>query len=133
MYAATKTEEFAGNLCEIMHGSCPTTFESNCYSAKKINSCVNDLLSLPVADENGKLDGKSYGCRVIHSFFARTNADHCPHVSFLPEYDVNCLLKCQKSKGVTNEDLFHPVELGAFAQLGVTLGLGLEQWKVRDE
>ena len=116
-----------------MRTSCPSTFERNCYTDEPIENCIADLLSLPLANENGKLDDKSFGCRVLHAFFVSTNNKHCPHISFLPEYGVNCLLKCQTSKGITNDDLFHPFELGTFAQAAASLGLGQEQWKVRDE
>mmetsp|Transcript_7044 Transcript_7044/g.8763 ORF Transcript_7044/g.8763 Transcript_7044/m.8763 type:complete len:99 (+) Transcript_7044:256-552(+) len=61
------SEEFAGNLFEIMHGCCPSAFNSNCYSTEAIDNFVNGIICLLVANENGngKLIGKSFGCRVL--------------------------------------------------------------------
>jgi len=130
VYTAAKNEDFATRICQIMQDRCPSTFQNNCYTAKSFNNCIDDLLSLPAVGEGGRIDGKSFGCRVNHAFFASTNDSHCPHTSFIPEYDSSCVVKCQDSYGLSNEDVFYPFELSAFAQFGVAIGLGEEQWKL---
>jgi hypothetical protein len=70
------------------------------------------------------LDGNTQGCRVIHSVFARTNSDHCPHISFEADEDINGLVKCNESKKVLPSDLFTQQQLGMFMVASNMLGLG---------
>ncbi len=113
-----------------MRETCPHTFTANGYDTTGgVEVCIEDMLSLP-PDEYGRIDGKSFGCRVVHAYLAKKDNRHCPHISFIPEYDSSCEIKCQKSKEITNEKLFHPVELAFLAQHAEALGLGEKQWIV---
>ena len=47
------------------------------------------------------VDGDTRGCRLLHAFFAKHNPEHCPHISFEAEKDVNGLVKCHQSKQTT--------------------------------
>lgn len=132
LFAPTQGIQFATHVCETMQTSCTSTFKNNCYTttpSKDIESCIAELLSLAPHDDVGRLDGKSFGCRVLHAGLAKSNDKHCPHISFDPEYDYKCHVKCQKSKEINNEDMFHPIELGFLATFAADVGLGQEQWK----
>eukprot|EP00588_Corethron_pennatum_P014161 CAMPEP_0194267732 /NCGR_PEP_ID=MMETSP0169-20130528/2179_1 /TAXON_ID=218684 /ORGANISM="Corethron pennatum, Strain L29A3" /LENGTH=362 /DNA_ID=CAMNT_0039008685 /DNA_START=121 /DNA_END=1209 /DNA_ORIENTATION=+ len=94
---------------------------------KDIAKCLADFNSLPIDDSNGALnyiDGNSRKCRILHAYFASTNPDHCPHVSFEADEDVNGFVKCNKSKLAPLTDLFSEKELGSFMFAGIHLGLG---------
>ena len=123
---------FARIVCETMQNTCPSTFSNNCYREGELDECMADILSLPGTDEDGGVIGKSFGCRVVHAQLARRNEKHCPHISFDPEYDSNCKLKCQKVKDITYEDMFHPAELAFLADHAEELGLGQKQFVVRE-
>jgi len=131
LFEATYGVDFATRICNTMENNCALTFENNCYG--HVDECIADMLTLPPTSDDGKLDGKSFGCRVLHGYLAARNDGHCPHISFDPEYDPSCFIKCQKSKGISNEDMFHPFELGFLAQHALDVGLGEQQWKVREE
>jgi len=132
-YDQTKGDVFARLICETMQNNCASTFANNCYNGgDSIDKCITDMLTLP-AHEEGRIDGKSFGCRILHSLLVPVDNNHCAHVSFDPEYDLNCALKCQKSKEITNEDVFHPTEIAFMAQHALSLGLGERQWQIREE
>jgi len=94
---------------------------------KDIAKCLADFNALPVDDSSETLnyiDGNSRGCRIIHAYFASTNPDHCPHISFEADEDVNGLVKCNKSKLAPLTDIFSEMELGLFMFASTLLGLG---------
>ena len=67
-------------VCEVMNSdACAATWALNGYA--DISECVAAYETLPDVDAMGFFDGKSKGCRVVHSFMADTNAKHCPHIS----------------------------------------------------
>jgi hypothetical protein len=67
-------------------------------------------------------------CRTLHGSFAVDNNDHCPHMSFAPQYDVACNVKCQESKSTPDDEVFLQVTyFAAFSQQAI--GLGLDQYK----
>jgi hypothetical protein len=113
-----------------MESNCALTFENNCYG--DVDECIADMLSLPPADEDDSLVGNSFGCRVLHSYLAARNDGHCAHISVVPEYDLDCYVKCQKPNEVTNADMFHPIELQFLAQHAIDVGLGQKQWNIRE-
>jgi len=99
----------------------------NQLERKNIAKCVVDFNALPLSDSSNKtiyLDGNSRGCRIQHAFYASSNPDHCPHVSFEADEDVNGLVKCTKSKLRPLTDLFSEKEVGLFLFAGTMLGLG---------
>lgn len=124
--------DYATKVCETMQSSCPITFKKNCYNVDSgVGKCVNELLSLPATDYDGPtFTGKSFGCRYLHSLLAATNNNHCAHISFDPEFDPKCFVKCQQALEVTNSDMFHPIELGFVAAEAAIAGLPVEQWKI---
>jgi hypothetical protein len=134
MATALKTVEYATAICNTMQSSCSETFENSCYNApgviSGIDKCVDDLMSLPATDNTGpSLNGKSFGCRVLHSSLAASNKKHCPHISFGPEFDSKCFVKCQQAANITNADMFHPMELGFMAVEADSNGLPDAQWE----
>ena len=138
LVTATKIDSYAEKVCATMMSGCPETFEKNCYNAPGevtgLDKCMAELLSLPATDNDGPtFNGKSFGCRFLHSIFAGSNAKHCGHISFDPEYDPNCYTKCQDAAGITNADMFHPIELGFLAGEAAKHGLPVEQWKYTKE
>lgn len=108
-----------------MENNCELTSENNCYDG--VDECIADMLTLPPTDDDGGLVGKSFGCRILHAYLAARNDAHCPCISSDPEYDPKCFVKCPKSDEITNEDMFHPVELAFLAQHAIDVGLGEQQ------
>merc|ERR1711862_399390 len=91
---------------------------------KKYNRLPLYHTGMDNGEEISFIDGNSKGCRALHAYFATTNKDHCPHVSFEAEVDVNGFVKCDKSKKVMPSDLFTPAQLGMFKAASLILGLG---------
>lgn len=96
-----------------------------------MEKCLENYNALPATTSKaGKLtyiDGNSKGCRILHGVFAKSNSDHCPHISFEADEDVNGLVKCIKSKeglltGPTG--LFTEQQLELFMHASTILGLG---------
>lgn len=131
-------EDYATKICETMESSCQATFGNNCYNSpgniSGVDKCVDDLLSLPATDDGGpSFNGDSFACRVLHANLAGNNDKHCAHISFDPEFDSSCFLKCQQAAGITNSDIFHPMEMGFLAGRAIDYGLpGDVQWKYTD-
>ena len=109
--------------------SCSSTFfDYNCFDESEFTACVDEMLEMPGAEENGSVDGKSMSCRTLHAAFAATNSKHCPHMSFAPQYDNECKLKCQESANSSYDDLFLQTELDYFAAFSKAVGLGEDQF-----
>ena len=121
------TEEVAERNCQILNDSCSSTFEDNCY--EEISACVDEMRALPGVASDGAIDGKVMSCRTLHGSFAVDNNDHCPHMSFAPQYDVACNVKCQESKSTPDDEVFLQEELAYFAAFSQAIGLGLDQYK----
>jgi hypothetical protein len=121
------TEEVAERNCQILNDSCSSTFEDNCY--EEISACVDEMRALPGVASDGAIDGKVMSCRTLHGSFAVDNNDHCPHMSFAPQYDVACNVKCQESKSTSDDEVFLQEELAYFAAFSQAIGLGLDQYK----
>jgi len=121
------TKFYAESICKISRDSCSSTFEKHCY--QDLESCVHEIMELNGTDSSGAIDGKSIGCRVLHGSYAAKNKAHCPHISYIPEYDTDCKLKCQHTSNKKDEDFFLPRELEYFKALSQTIGLGEEGWR----
>lgn len=95
-------------------------------SSKAMMECMKTLNSMPSVDsgELSYIDGNTKMCRILHSVFANTNRDHCPHISFEADEDVNGLIKCNESKQSPLTDFFTEHELGLFKYASGLLGLG---------
>ena len=108
--------------------SCTSTFlDYNCFDENDLTTCIDEMLAMPGA-EDGAIDGKSMSCRTLHGAFAATNSDHCPHMSFAPQYDNECKLKCQETKNRSYDKLFLQTELEYFAAFSIAVGLGEDQF-----
>ncbi|CAB9501020.1 expressed unknown protein [Seminavis robusta] len=125
-YAGTdRTRDF---VCRTMRDSCPDVWEANeeVFSQATVAMegraadqdlipCKSLLRDMPhVEGANLYVDGDSQGCRALHSVYASTNSDHCPHMSFVPIKDVNGKIKCQESAGLSTSDYFTQEDLDKF-------------------
>ena len=130
------TPATAEYFCDVIVNSCGKESKSSKKSFKKWKSMKGSKKSksmkgsksmkkwlkkfneLPNNDSTGGLltyiDGNSKGCRMLHNYFAKTNPDHCPHISFEADEDVNGIVKCNQSKGTVLTDIFTEEQLGLF-------------------
>lgn len=122
------TPATAEYVCNIITNVC--NYTSGVESMESSNSCLDMYNSLPLFDTvKGEeeslsyLDGNSKGCRILHSYFSLTNKDHCPHVSFEADKDVNGFVKCNKTEGTLTTDLFTEEEISSFYSAAHMLGL----------
>ena len=85
--------------------------------------CLRKYNALPAltysAEGIGYVDGDSRGCRVLHSEMASNNLDHCPHVTFEHEMDVNGYIKCSQSAFVPPDEPFTSEEVDFIMDVGV--------------
>lgn len=130
------TEATAEFVCDV-HLKCKHAKKlksKSSKSSKGMKKCLKKFNKLPAFDNaNGftYLDGNSKGCRNLHSSFALTNPDHCPHVSFKAEEDVNGFVKCNESEGLLPTDLFSAETIGMFgAAAAGPLELGTDGYMV---
>jgi len=104
----TNTDKTRNKICEISEG------------CKGVNvgltreECVSKMKELPTTTNGVNIDGKSQGCRVLHSVFAETNEKHCPHLSFEPLEDSKGKVKCQTSENIQVSDHFDDLILKDF-------------------
>ena len=80
--------------------------------------CLERFAAFPDLDNELWGDGNSRSCSILYGSCARENTEHCPHVSFKKEVDVNGKYKCYESKDTMALDLFTTEEI-AFFQLTV--------------
>mmetsp|Transcript_42413 Transcript_42413/g.70527 ORF Transcript_42413/g.70527 Transcript_42413/m.70527 type:complete len:339 (+) Transcript_42413:63-1079(+) len=93
----TNTDGVTNFICKTMQNNCSATWEKQ--EIQSIEGCKARIDALPVTEGPlAMVDGKSRGCRVLHSAFASTNDFHCPHISYEPEEDDGGQVKCQVSK-----------------------------------
>lgn len=133
------TEATAEFVCDV-HLKCKHAKKLKSKSSKSsqgMKKCLKKFNKLPAFDNaNGftYLDGNSKGCRNLHSSFALTNPDHCPHVSLKAEKDVNGFVKCNESEGLLPTDLFSAETIGMFGAAAGLLLLGPDEYmKVEGE
>jgi len=72
--------------------------------------------------DGGYLDGKTKGCRILHSAFASENSHHCPHISFAPMEDDKARILCQESAGRTASEFFSQYELDTMEDIAYEMG-----------
>lgn len=75
-----------------------------------MEECLARFAALPANDNGFWIDGDTRHCRILHGAYAKSNPDHCPHISFEKEADLNGKYKCYESQGVTQEDVFTEFE-----------------------
>merc|ERR1711865_804085 len=91
-----------------------TKASKNNNDSNAMEECMETYKSLPNFDDIGGLsyiDGNTKACRYFHAVFANTNSDHCPHISFDAEEDVNGIVKCNMSKQTPLTALFTDTQL----------------------
>lgn len=92
------------SVCNVMKSEgCTDVWAQNNLTDELCHE-MYDALPLPGPD--GYLDDNTSGCRLLHTAFAGTNPDHCPHLSFIPMADRKGRIKCQTSSNVDPTSLF---------------------------
>jgi len=91
-----------------------------------MKECLKKFNTLEIYDKGdlSYADGNTKSCRILHSYFAKTNPVHCPHISFEADEDENGLVKCNKSKQTPLLELFTKQQLESFSYASNFLGLG---------
>ena len=91
----------------------------------KMRKCLRKYNALPdiTYPPDGTIisyaDGDSKSCRALHSFMTTLNEDHCPHISFEREVDVNGKYKCSESAFTHPDAPFTSEELDFLEFTGV--------------
>merc|ERR1712161_49318 len=101
--------------------------KKNKNDSNAMEECMETYNSLPNFDDIGGLsyiDGNTKACRYFHAVFANTNSDHCPHISFDAEEDVNGIVKCNMSKQTPLTALFTDTQLELFSFAATKFGFG---------
>eukprot|EP00992_Anisonema_acinus_P014880 TRINITY_DN9505_c0_g1_i1.p1 TRINITY_DN9505_c0_g1~~TRINITY_DN9505_c0_g1_i1.p1 ORF type:complete len:296 (+),score=34.23 TRINITY_DN9505_c0_g1_i1:46-933(+) len=110
-------------VCSTMASpGCNYVFDANNYNS--VEKCVKDLEKLPTTSA-GYVDGKSKGCRYLHTVFAATNSVHCAHISYDPLADPNGKVKCQTSANTQPSSLFSAGDFAAFNNFKTENGYAL--------
>lgn len=111
------TEEMRAFICNVYEGdTCSGILEPP-------DDCMAQLSSLDKTSADGRVDGNTIGCRMLHSVLAETRDIHCPHISFEPMEDFQGEIKCQTEGTVTALDLFDQADIDALAEYTVERGL----------
>mmetsp|Transcript_5943 Transcript_5943/g.11230 ORF Transcript_5943/g.11230 Transcript_5943/m.11230 type:complete len:320 (+) Transcript_5943:809-1768(+) len=100
--------------------------KKNKKAKKKMAKCLKKFQKLPANDDGFWIDGDSRHCRILHGFYARTNTEHCPHVTFEKELDVHGKCKCCESKKLKADDVFTQEELEFFKSIALPYDLPSE-------
>jgi len=112
IFSTWDTTETAEYVCGVMENNCSSTWDFNNFT--KLQDCVDKFRDLPLVDADNALDGRSKGCRIVHTTFAKENPKHCAHISIAPEADFLGKVKCQMSAGLPTDAHFTPMEIQAF-------------------
>lgn len=119
------TENVRDFVCDTMEANCQSTFQTNNLTPQ---SCRETYDALPATTgTEGSIVNNSKGCRAMHATFAAQNKDHCPHLSFIPETDINGKIKCQEeTKTSKPSDLFTSSELDLIKDFAIQKGYPLD-------
>ena len=92
---------------------------------REMRKCIQAYNALPEltysTDGIGYADGDSKSCRLFHSNMASKNTDHCPHISFEREVDLNGYYKCSESAFIDPEVAFTSDEMEFILDAGVNV------------
>lgn len=122
------SDDIRDYVCDVMEFHCEDTFEYNNFTSS--NDCKLAYDNLPKnISAGGYLDGKSKGCRILHSAFAAENSAHCPHLSFAPMQDKMGRTLCQESKGRKAADIFSQYELDIIAENSYKFGFPTSHYR----
>lgn len=108
LFNASKDGAYAERVCGIMEESCTDVWTENAFANQ--SECKASVEAMPKV-EGSYFDGRSQGCRWVHSVLAATNKDHCEHISTLPLEDVNGKVKCQNTTQTPMTSVFSAAEL----------------------
>ena len=115
------SDDIRDYVCDVMESHCADTFKYNNFTSSI--ECRNAYDSLPRnVTDGGYLDGKTKGCRILHSAFASENSHHCPHISFAPMEDDKARILCQESAGRTASEFFSQYELDTMEDIAYEMG-----------
>lgn len=115
------TEELRAYICNVYEGStCSAILNPPA-------DCMGQLRSMDTISVDGRVDGNTVGCRLLHAVLATSRDQHCPHISFEPMEDVHGKIKCQTEGDLTIYDLFTQGDLDAFADYASGRGLDPEK------
>ncbi|GAX26791.1 hypothetical protein FisN_9Lh056 [Fistulifera solaris] len=104
-------------ICDVYEGStCASQLDPP-------TDCAAQLSALDQAGTNGRVDGNSVGCRILHAVLAEFRSVHCPHISFEPLADFQNQIKCQTEGSLTVLDLFTAEDLEAYDEYAIARGL----------
>jgi len=102
---------------EVIGGVCSDIVDAT-------DDCEGNLALLPgVEGPLSHFEGNSQGCRALHSVFALTNLNHCPHVSFSPMEDPNGKIKCQTSQLLDPSELFTEEDFAEYRDFANEVGI----------
>ncbi len=120
-FAHLDSNDIRDYVCDVMESHCTDTFKHNNFTSGDDCKIAYDNLPKNLTD-GGYLDGKTKGCRILHSAFAAENSDHCPHLSFAPMEDKKGRTLCQESKRRRPSDVFSQYELDTMAEIAYKMG-----------
>ena len=90
-------DEIVPDICNTLESSCGEEY----FRFENQTECIKAMSELPVYEENElgyfMYIGNNTGCRAIHAGMAKTNRDHCPHISFESQEDKNGKFRCDNS------------------------------------
>lgn len=126
VFDSIRTRESAHFICDTLRDTCPSagvdTWNHN--NLTSYDDCIDRFERLPAFDDGpdlaasasmgGGFDGNSASCRLLHSFLASLNTDHCAHLSFVPMADPDGKIKCQTSKRLHETQFFDAIDFENF-------------------
>lgn len=121
---ALNTDKARGFVCEtIMGPSCSEIL----VNTTTMDDCLANLAALPGTEgDEYHFDGNSQSCRAVHSVFAATNSEHCPHLSFSPLKDEFGSLVCQNSALLDPASLFRESDFATYTEFAERMGFDPE-------
>jgi len=129
-FTQLQTKRVDDFVCDVLLGQgCLAELGDQAERGLTKHKCLKRLSHLPLAEgEEHWVDGKTQGCRYLHSVFALTNTYHCAHVSLIPAEDPKGNIKCQTSAYVSPKEFFTQTEIDRLYDLcGRHTSLGLDQ------
>lgn len=134
VFDSIRTRKSAEFVCDSLFSRCPlagvNTWTHN--GLPSYAACITSFEALPAFDDGPRLessrsqgggfDGNSSSCRLLHSFLASINTDHCAHLSFKPMTDSQGRIKCQHSNRMQPSDSFDDFDMANFDQFKEAMG-----------
>ena len=122
-------KKVALDICTTLFDNCPESWDRDGY--EDFDDCTNRMASLPLTNLNDQglmaSDGNSTSCRAIHANLAKTNKDHCPHISYYREADKNGDFKCSDGYNTNFDSFFSKSDLQLFKDVATENNLDSEK------